>query len=498
MPTTPNQVVLTRAKEYFRAQLAKSLELAFLLPTDPKIDIDQEIAGAKLYETGLRKQLKDHSFSYSVQSDASELLNPHNPLANPKPSEAFKFACIAILRAKIENARIFAAHLGGEFHGTAPIDPWFAGIIATDLPDLSGEQPKSAPVGPTFVWVAQQFIGFKSKNDWAAKTSADVKRVVELASELIGPDRPMSLIDIDDVKLVRDALSALPPNYMKMTANKNITAKQAMAANKSGVSLSVKTQDKYFTMFRQLLIWGEAEGYLAKVPGAGIKVAGLKKIVPGEQRDPYSSDQLVKIVNSPLYRGHRSSTCRHKPGLLVVRDGYFWVPLIALYSGLRLGEILQLLKADLKEENGIYYFDVNKGDGKSLKTASSKRRVPVHHALVELGFVAYVQTKSSGRVFAEIKQGADGYHSHHFSKWWGRYASKVGFKADRTAFHSFRHNFLDGLRAANSPEYVNKALMGHSDQSVHNAYGSSLPLTSLQEAIEKIVYPIDLTALNSA
>src|SRR5260370_33337790 len=114
-----------------------------------------------------------------------------------------------------------------------------------------------------------------------------------------------------------------------MPASKGLTAKQAMEANASGTSLSIKTQDKYFTMFRQLLIWAENEGYLEKVPGANVKIGGLSKLVPGEQRDPYSKDQLSKIFQSPLYAGHKSEDCRHKPGTLCVRDGYFCERLIA-------------------------------------------------------------------------------------------------------------------------------------------------------------------------
>jgi integrase len=230
-----------------------------------------------------------------------------------------------------------------------------------------------------------------------AKAAADVKRVVVLASELIGPDKPIAAVNIEDMKLVRDALSLLPPNYMKMTANKGVTAKEAMAANKSGVSLAIKTQDKYFTMFRQLMLWSVAEGYIDKMPGVGVKVAGLKKIVPGEQRDPYSPDQLIKIIKSPLYTGHKSADCRYKLGTLVIRDGYFWVPLIALYSGMRLGEIIQLQRADVKAESGVWYFDVNKGDGKTLKTASSKRKVPIHRALIELGASRSYQVGSTIR-----------------------------------------------------------------------------------------------------
>lgn len=250
-------------------------------------------------------------------------------------------------------------------------------------------------------------------------------------------------------------------------------------------------------MFRTILIWAANEGYLSQAPGANVKVAGVKKIIPGEQRDPYSTGQLVKIISSPLYRGHKSEDCRHKSGATVVRDGYFWTPLIALFSGMRLGEILQLQKPDVKLENGIWYFDVSKGEGKSLKTASSKRRVPVHRTLLDLGFVDYAQSGAQlGRIFPEIKKGSDGYHSHHFSKWWGRFAGHVGFRSTRTTFHSFRHNFLDALRAAETPEYINKALAGHSDNSVHSQYGGGATLNQLHTAIDKVSYTgVDLAFL---
>jgi hypothetical protein len=98
-------------------------------------------------------------------------------------------------------------------------------------------------------------------------------------------------------------------------------------------------------MFRQLLIWAVAEGYTEKMPGSGVKVAGVGKTNPAERRNPYSMDQLKAIFNSPLFTGHRSEKCRHEPGKMLIRDGKFWLPLIALYSGLRMGEIVQLMVA---------------------------------------------------------------------------------------------------------------------------------------------------------
>ena len=320
-----------------------------------------------------------------------------------------------------------------------------------------------------------------------------------LAENILGAERPIKSLGVEDVKSVRDALSLLPPNYMKSSEGAKLTVKEAIASNSDGAALSVKTQDKYFTMFRQLLIWASNEGYIDKVPGAGVKVAGTAKLVPGEQRDPYSLDQLKRIFLSPLYTGHKSALVRHKPGSLLMRDGKFWVPLIALYSGMRMGEIVQLLASDIKVEGGAWYFDVSKGDGKSLKTVSSKRRVPIHRLLIDAGFLDHVKEfTGSQRLFPEIEKGKDGYHSHNLSKWWGRFSHQAKFKSPKTAFHSFRHNFLDALQQQGLPEYLNKALMGHADKSVHNQYSSGLKISVLKEAIDKVTYEFEMSHLASS
>ncbi len=59
---------------------------------------------------------------------------------------------------------------------------------------------------------------------------------------------------------------------------------------------------------------------------------------------------------------------------------YFWAPLVALFSGMRITEICQLLVSDLREEDDIWLIDIN-GEGaefKRLKSAAARRKVPVH------------------------------------------------------------------------------------------------------------------------
>src|SRR5690606_5926588 len=152
---------------------------------------------------------------------------------------------------------------------------------------------------------------------WVGKTASDVRRVLTLAEEAIGADKPMRLVNTDDVRGVRDLIAALPPNYAKYKANNSLTAKAVVEKNSAGLTLSVKTQDKYFTLLKAFVRWATTENYVDKGPGPNIKVAGVAKLTPFDERRPYSAEQLKAIFASPLYRGHKTETMRHRPGTLL-------------------------------------------------------------------------------------------------------------------------------------------------------------------------------------
>lgn len=52
---------------------------------------------------------------------------------------------------------------------------------------------------------------------------------------------------------------------------------------------------------------------------------------------------------------------------LILRDEAFWLPLIAVFSGLRQEEIGQLHVADIQREDGMWFFDINKRPPRMLK-----------------------------------------------------------------------------------------------------------------------------------
>jgi integrase len=147
------------------------------------------------------------------------------------------------------------------------------------------------------------------------------------------------------------------------------------------------------------------------------------------------------------------------------RSYTFWLPYLGLYTGARIEELCQLNLADIRQVGGILVFDINDRDEKRLKTQSSRRVVPVHPRLIELGLHDHVESmrkKGEDRLFPELKKQRDGY-SQVASKWFGRYRQKHGIDKP---FHSFRHTFIDELKQLDVDHKKIAALVGHKDESM--------------------------------
>nr|WP_249810840.1 site-specific integrase [Bradyrhizobium sp. 164] len=218
-----------------------------------------------------------------------------------------------------------------------------------------------------------------------------------------------------------------------------------------------------------------------------------------KNRFPFTVDQLKTIFNSPLFGTCRGDGAESKPGNVAVRDWRYWIPLIAIYSGARLGELCQLLTSDVRQLHGVWIFHITEVGGedesstKSTKTDGSMRVVPVHSRLIELGFLDYhagVAARGEQRLFSEVDRDKRGYFGEA-SKFFNAYFKAVGVKVDRRVnFHSFRHNVTDAFRAAGYLDEQHGILPGHAKASTTGRYGvlPEGPLRDRMAMIESIHY----------
>ncbi|WP_414474286.1 tyrosine-type recombinase/integrase [Microvirga sp. M2] len=320
--------------------------------------------------------------------------------------------------------------------------------------------------------------------------------------ELISPEMPIKAITREVCRDVLDTLRYLPPNATKRYPRLS-GREAAIRARAEGLApISALTINGHIQKLSALLTWAVNEGYIDRNPARGLKV--IDKVRRKDKRYPFSSEQLSLIFNAPLYRGCQDDGPGYaQPGPNRPRRGRFWVPLIGLFSGMRLNEICQLDLADVRLIDGINCFVVTAGGldcptDKRLKTENAERVVPIHPSLVGMGFLDYVQARRVNRdakLFPELPIACTGYYSDTFSKWFANFLQKTGAKAPRTSFHSFRHNFRDALREARVEKEVAYALGGWAGDGPDDGsataenYGRGFSIATLEEAVAKVNYP---------
>ena len=222
-------------------------------------------------------------------------------------------------------------------------------------------------------------------------------------------------------------------------------------------------------------------------------------------RRPFEAEEIERLFSSPLFRGCQSAHRRDVPGKKIIQDGKYWIPILGLYTGCRLGELVQLAIEDVREEGGIAYLDINEKelmgeDQKSVKSRAGMRKVPLHPDLIELGFLNFVakrakQDKPNVRVFKEIRFGVDKQASTEYSKIFARLMDKVGLTDPRLVFHSWRHGVEDALRNAEVQPYVIDAIVGHADNTMGGKYGKGVALAVLADAVANMKLPVRLTEI---
>ncbi|MGQ5487081.1 hypothetical protein E4T25_18550, partial [Photobacterium damselae subsp. piscicida] len=165
-----------------------------------------------------------------------------------------------------------------------------------------------------------------------------------------------------------------------------------------------KTQKETLAAVKQFVKWLKLQNVLSTSPFDGV-IIKQPTIKASEERQRWSHDALAR-----LFRHDNFKTIPNELTPQAKRED-FWIPLILLFSGARTGEICQLMTRDIIQHNGTWCIDINdRGEDRHLKTAASKRFVPIHHKLIDWGLLEYVEYRrkhSKVNLFDLTPRGAD-------------------------------------------------------------------------------------------
>jgi integrase len=170
-----------------------------------------------------------------------------------------------------------------------------------------------------------------------------------------------------------------------------------------------------------------------------------------------------------------------------LKPSQFWGTLLVMYTGARLNEIMQLHPSDIFQDDGIWVVRItDKGEGQRLKNKASRRTVPLHSYLVDLGLPTYAASCTGSKLFSELEHGSRGDYGRNVSYWFNRnFLVKLGIKDHLVDLHSFRRAIVTQLSQHDVEEPKVAALVGHKRKGMTQLYNKTgYTLKQLQTALE--------------
>lgn len=433
--------------------------------------------------------------SAGMKPSVDRLLIQSGIVPDPK-SPRYSDVLQLMARGYAARAEFEAAYFAGDI-APMPSDRFFAGIVQ-DAPTTPRRRQEAQR---TFGMLLDEYLRHRTTMNLGSRTRRDEQSISRLLRDLIGNNTNLAWIDFQVCQGAKERLMQLPPKSRDKYPNTPLADIPARARADGLAPMSKKTANKYIDFMGAAFEYARSRlDWITRNPAEGLRFK-LKRSDTEKYR-PFTIDQLNKIFSAPLYTGCANpDRGYHQPGNRIPREsGRYWVPIIALFTGMRLNEICQLDAADIGKVDGVDVIHVREEsetaklgeNNKRLKTEAANRVIPIHPELKKLGLLKLVEKRrkrGERKLFPDLRIGGDQYYSDAFQKWFSRFLGKVGVKDRRISFHSFRHTFRDATRRAKIDVEIVNALAGWAANTMSERYGQSGQVRRLAREIAKISYP---------
>lgn len=418
---------------------------------------------------------------------------------------AWRELCLGLLSMEGERLSVRKAHAGGDFHAEPrrPFTPALAKRRAAarssfrPADDHRPDRTHARAVGGRLSTEAAAYIEAEHRaSRWRQRTEDQIKSVLGWLARHLG-DPIWSTISPADVADFKLTLERLPTTYGKRKGDQTLSLREAAdaAAVAGQATLQRKTVKRHINHLAGFFDWAAIKYGLKRShdnPARGFKFPGMKRA--RTQRPEWPADKLNALFSSPLYAGCQPKR-RSQPGPDVIRDALYWTPLIGLLAGLRLEEAAGLMVPDVRLEEGTWILDVRPNTIRPhLKSERATRPVPIHPALIELGFVEWVKAlPTDGPLFRELRPGGrEKRLGFYLSKDFTRYRKAIGIYEERIDLHALRHNFTTALINTGASTPIADDLTGHEGGDggeTKKRYYKGAWLITATDAIKRVYFP---------
>ncbi|MGM8228710.1 tyrosine-type recombinase/integrase [Cellvibrio sp. ARAG 10.3] len=279
-------------------------------------------------------------------------------------------------------------------------------------------------------------------------------------------DLPLNLITSRSIKICLQKCQLLPRRNLGMYKDKSIAELAAMDIPEEH-RVAARTVANFKKQLQRIFVFAKEMEYVTESPASNVKLdLNLKRA-----RGNFSVNQMVVLL-------HGAQGDKH--------EWRKWIVLIGAYTGARLGEIVDLVKQNVRrdDDSQVLYFHIPDG-----KTANAIRNIPVHSKLVELGLLQYLESLTSQRLFP------DKVKSRTITGWFPSFRDKLGVPStndfgESLTFHSIRHSFITSMRATGATTIQVQQLVGHesTEGGVTEVYTGRFTPGQLKPVVEMVKY----------
>jgi integrase len=341
--------------------------------------------------------------------------------------------------------------------------------VAVDTPDTTKEEDK-----PLFSAVYKEFLAHKvNKEKLEDKVQKDYTRKL-IVWQALTEDKPIDQYTPQDIGRFIDRCFDLPKMNLK-PYNKMTWPERLEVDVPEQDIVTPKSVSHYYKWLQSVFAYAKRDtiGYITTSP------CSIKRDYKSRVRGVFDSQELQMLL--------AAADTETQPWKK-------WVICLGIYTGARRGELVQLRTEDVKFDSATsryYLLITDEHESQKLKTDNAKRKIPLHQAVIDAGFIDYVESGGE-RVFYEVT------NHEVVTAWFARHIQRLGITSTNElnhirSFHSFRHTFITKLMN-NKDVQINllQQVVGHEISS----YGITGNYTHKATELDGLLGVIDLFECN--
>ena len=323
------------------------------------------------------------------------------------------------------------------------------------------DKPSQIDVSPKLSEMKEEFIGERLLSGFSPKSTRELESTIDDLIEIIG-DIPILKVTPNNARDFKKIISSLPKYRNQSPRYRGLTIKQILSLD--GVEgQEPKNINKLIYRVRVFFKWLK-NNYSEYVPQNHFDGLSIQEKKFDKPRDIFTNKELHKIFDTTPFLNNTIRNPHRRNKL-----ASFFVPIVAIHTGMRLEEICQLRIEDVYNEGTVDIIRVTISKETKLKTVTSQRIVPIHENLKRVGFLEYcnyMKKQKKERVFWDLTKSRDGY-GRNIGRYFMEYLRKVGvYEFQSKVFHSLRHSFITNLLQNGVREEVVNGLCGHKQKTM--------------------------------